>query len=276
MDLPSFALYQSVCQAGLSVIRPLTEHARTRDPSGWNFGSGWPPSHAAFGRMRALCTLRRIRALRPRRVLELAAGDASLSACLAADGAAVFANDLRAENLRASVADFTNGNEIGLLPGNLFDLRPSRIGTFDVIAACEIIEHVAHPDDFLSHLRQFLAPGGCILLNTPNGSYFRNRLPTIAQIEDFSTLEGSQFKPDADGHLFLITPRELRELSKRVGLSVRVLDLLGSPFLTGHCRLSSASGRKIARVCYNLERVFQRLPFKLQEKFCFSMLALLY
>ena len=275
MDLPSFSLYQSVCRSGLSAIRPLTEYAKARDPSGWNFGSGWPPSHAAFGRMRTLCTLQRIRALRPRRVLELAAGDASLSACLAADGTSVFANDLRAENLKEAMASFINAGDIMLLPGNLFDLRPSRIGTFDVIAACEIIEHVAHPDDFLSHIKQFLAPDGCILLTTPNGSYFRNRLPTIVQIDDFNTLEGSQFKPDADGHLFLITPRELRELAKRVGLSVRVLDLLGTPFITGHCRLSSASGQEIASLCYNLEKAFQRLPVKLQEKFCFSILALL-
>ena len=273
MDLPAFSLYQSVCRSGLSVIRPLAEQARARDPSGWNFGSGWPPSHAAFGRLRILCTLQRIRALHPRRVLEVAAGDASLSACLRADGVAAFANDLRAESLREAAANFINAGDITLLPGNLFDLRPSRIGTFDVIAACEIIEHVAHPEEFLSHLKQFLTPDGCILLTTPNGSYFRNRLPTIVQIKDFKTLENGQFKPDADGHLFLITPRELRELAKRTGLSIAALDLFGTPFVTGHCRLSYARGQNVARLCYRLERSFQRLSVKLKERFCFSILT---
>jgi 2-polyprenyl-3-methyl-5-hydroxy-6-metoxy-1,4-benzoquinol methylase len=273
--IPDYELFRSACQSGLSVVRPLTQGARTGDVFGWNFGTGWPPSYEAFGRMRVLATLRQALALRPNRVLEVAAGDGALCACLAATGATVFANDLRGEALAKGVEGFENRDNIKLLPGNCFDLHPAQVGCFDLVIACEVIEHVAHTVDFMRHLKSFLSPGGHILLTTPNGSYFRNSLPTYAQIEDATSLEAEQFKPDADGHLFLITPAELRDISAEVGLHVEQLELCASPFITGHCKLSFLRGRPIARACYSLERFCHRLPSRLGEKLFFSMSAVL-
>jgi 2-polyprenyl-6-hydroxyphenyl methylase/3-demethylubiquinone-9 3-methyltransferase len=213
--------------------------------------------------------------LKPKRVLEVAAGDASLCACLAAKGVEVFANDLRAESLREAISCFSVGNQINLLPGNLFDLDPAENGLFDLVIACEIIEHVAHTVDLLRHLRRFLTPGGHLILTTPNGSYFRNRLPTYSEIEDPRSLEASQFKPDADGHLFLLTSAELRVVARQAGFLVEQIDLLATPFITGHCRLSMLHGRSVARLCYRLEKLSQHLSFKTREKLCFLMFALL-
>jgi 2-polyprenyl-3-methyl-5-hydroxy-6-metoxy-1,4-benzoquinol methylase len=134
--------------------------------------------------MRVLATLRQALALRPNRVLEVAAGDGALCACLAATGATVFANDLRGEALAKGIEGFENRDNIKLLPGNCFDLDPAQVGCFDLVIACEVIEHVAHALDFVRHLKSFLSPGGHILLTTPNGAYFRSSLPTYAQIED--------------------------------------------------------------------------------------------
>src|SRR5260370_39489875 len=92
--LPDYELFRSACQSGLSVVRPLTQGARTGDVFGWNFGSGWPPSYEAFGRMRVLATLQQALALRPNRVLEVAAGDCALGACLAPTCAAGFGTRL--------------------------------------------------------------------------------------------------------------------------------------------------------------------------------------
>ena len=275
IELPSYSLFSAACERGLSVTRPLTDAARERDLSGFNFGAGWPPSYAAFGRIRALSTLEMVLALNPHRVLEVAAGDASLCACLAAQGIEVFANDLRAESLREAVACFSVGNHINLLPGNLFDLDPAETGPFDLVIACEVIEHVAHTVDLLRHLRRFLTPGGHLLLTTPNGSYFRNRLPTHSEIEDPRTLEALQFKPDSDGHLFLLTSTELRGVAEQARFLVEEIDLFATPFITGHCRLSMFHGRPVARLCYRLERLSQRLSFKTREKYCFLMFALL-
>ena len=191
------------------------------------------------------------------------------------EGVAVVANDLRAENLKEAVATFQNAGSIQLLPGNLFELDPAQTGRFDLVIACEVIEHVAHADEFLRHLKRFLDPGGRILLTTPNGSYFRNRLPTLSEIEDFSSLEARQFQPDADGHLFLITPDELNALATRAGLRVDKIDLYATPFITGHCRLSLMRGRRMIPICYSLEKLSQHLPIRFREKVCFLMSALL-
>jgi 2-polyprenyl-3-methyl-5-hydroxy-6-metoxy-1,4-benzoquinol methylase len=275
IEFPAYSLFSEACRSGLSVCRPLTDDARKRDAFGLNFSSGWPPSYQAFARMRSLETLDRALALRPHRVLEVAAGDASLCACLAARGIEVFANDLRAEYLREEVGCFTVGDDINLLPGNLFDLDSDQTGLFDLVIACEVIEHVAHPVDFLRQLRRFLTPAGHLLLTTPNGSYFRNRLSTYSEIAHPGALAAKQFKPDADGHLYLLTPAELRRISSQAGLRVDQLDLYATPFITGHCRLSMIQGQPVARMCYQLEQISQHLSVKIREKFCFLMSALI-
>ncbi len=42
-------------------------------------------------------------------------------------------------------------------------------GTFDLVIASEVIEHVEDPDAFLNSLRAFLAPDGKLVLTLPNG-----------------------------------------------------------------------------------------------------------
>jgi 2-polyprenyl-3-methyl-5-hydroxy-6-metoxy-1,4-benzoquinol methylase len=292
--LPEYSEFHSVCSNGLSQVRPLRNGASKKagaleepgalqeagalqqdDEWGWNYGSGWPPSYWAYGRMRAMMTLREAVALAPKSVLEVAAGDAALSACLATMGCAATANDLRAENLANAVANFSNAGSIRCLPGNLFDLDPAKIGQFDLVIACEIVEHVAHTVEFLEQLKRFVAPGGRILITTPNGAYFRNKLPTHAQIQDFAALEQKQFKPDSDGHLFLITPKEMEDLAQQAGLNVERLVLWGTPVVTGHARFAMLSTPAVCWGCYQLERLSQSLPFSFKEKACFNFAAIL-
>jgi len=208
-------------------------------------------------------------------VLEVAAGDAALSACLATMGCETSANDLRADKLANAVANFTNAASIRCLPGNLFDLDPAKIGQFDLVIACEIVEHVAHTVEFLQQLKRFVAPGGRILITTPNGAYFRNKLPTHSQIQDFTALEQQQFKPDSDGHLFLITPEEMENLAEQAGLKVERLVLWGTPIVTGHARFAMLSTPAACWGCYQLELLSQRLPLKIKEKACFNFAAIL-
>lgn len=270
---PSATLFDQVCREGFSVVRPLLPAAR--DPYGWNFGRARPPSYAAYGRMRFLLALSDARALKPSRVLEVAAGDAALSACLQEMGCEVMANDLRREHLEAAVALFKNGHTITLVPGDLFALSPIDTGLFDLIAACEVIEHLAHPIEFLAKVRQFLTPRGQILLTTPNGLYFRNKIPTYSDIRDFDALESRQFRPDADGHLFLFTPSELAEVAQLAGLRVAHMRVWGTPLLSGEsgarllCRLFTP------RMSYWMETSCQRLPQPIAMRISNSISAVL-
>jgi 2-polyprenyl-3-methyl-5-hydroxy-6-metoxy-1,4-benzoquinol methylase len=277
MQLPSSKLYRLVCEKGLAVVRPLAPSLQ--DPSGWNYGAARPPSYGAYGRLRNLITLAKARELLngkpPGRVLEIAAGDAALSACLAREGHHVTANDLREENLRASVARFTNARDVRLLPGNLFDLDPERVGKFDLVIACEIIEHVAHSPEFLTQLKRFLAPGGRILVTTPNGQYFRNKLPTYSQTTNFDELEKEQFKPDADGHLFLITPQEMEQIATSAGLRLDELSVWATPFITGESGFRYLAAVMPLAFWYGLERAVRHLGGPVLRRLGNAMCAVL-
>lgn len=272
--LPALADFSSACKRGLSVAYPF-KSTDLPDAEGWKYGSAWPPSHRAFGRLRALLALQSAAGLRPRRVLEVAAGGGGLSAALAARGCEVVVNDLRGEVIRGAVAEFETAGKIRIIPGDMFQLSPAEAGVFDLVVACEVIEHVAYPGKLLSHLAQFLAPGGRILLTTPNGSYIRNKLPTYSQIPDPSSLEALQFKPDADGHLFLLTPAELAGLAEAAGLRVEQLVSWGCPVLSGGMGLRLAACPQMIGVAYRVEQWLQRLPRRVREKSCAALSVVL-
>ena len=272
--LPEYQLFVDSCRHGLSVVYPF-KSTSIPDPFGWRFGTGWPPSHSAFGRMRSLLGVQDALRLKPQSVLEVAAGGGGLAACLAKAGCSVVVNDLRREEIRATIKEYSSEEGIRLISGNLFDLSPEQTGLFDLVIASEIIEHVAHPLELLVHLREFLTPGGRILLTTPNGSYFRNKLPTLSEIDDFQALESRQFMPDADGHLFLLTPKELVGLATAAGMQVEQLNCWGTPMLSGHCGLRFIAGSAMARIAYSVERFVQQLSEAKRARICTALSAVL-
>lgn len=269
-----WARFREVSAAGLGAVRPLRDRGG-EDPQGWNFQPAWPPSYWAFGRMRALLAIEDALAIPAKTVLEVASGDGALCAVLARAGRSTTANDLRAENLQAAMTHFQNGADVRQLGGNLFDLDPAVTGRFDLVIACEILEHVAHTVDFLAQLRRFLNPGGRALITTPNGAFFRNRLPTWSQVKDFTALEKDQFKPDADGHLFLITPDELEHLSQAAGYSVERMYVWGAPPLTGNAGFNRLAGRPAAGLARWGEAAVQYLPAGLRSRLCTALVGIL-
>lgn len=268
---PSRELFKAVCRRGLSEVRPLKPAAAEDDVWGWNLGRAAPPSYWAYGRLRALLAVNQAKQLAPKRVLEVAAGDAALSACLEQVGCEVVANDLLSENLEKSAAQFTNRQHIRLVGGNVFDLAPTEIGSFDLVVACELIEHVAHAVDLLKHLKRFLTADGNILVTTPNGAHFRNQLPTYRQIQNFNVLEAKQFQPDADGHLYLITADEMAEIASEAGLEVRCLLQWGTPFIYGDCGFRHLSCLLPEEFWYSLELNCQRLGDRFLNRFATSL-----
>lgn len=274
-QFPDYSLFAESCYHGLSVAHSLRPEAANNDPQGWKFGTRLPPSHEAFGRMRSLLAIHDALLLKPRRALEVAAGGGGLSTRLAASGCDVVVNDLRGEVMAASLKEFSNGECVRVEAGNLFDLSPERLRKFDLVVACEVIEHVAHPQELLSHLKLFLEPEGRLLLTTPNGSYFRNKLPTYAEVENFAELETRQFKPDADGHLFLLTARELCQLAAAAGLQVERLSVWGTPMLTGHAGFRYFAKPFSVKAAYSTELLIQRLPAAVRARSCAALTATL-
>jgi 2-polyprenyl-3-methyl-5-hydroxy-6-metoxy-1,4-benzoquinol methylase len=191
------------------------------------------------------------------RILDMAAAQGNFSLALAEMGYAVTWNDLRHE-----LADYVQQkHERGVLsfaPGNAFELEFPFL--FDAVVSTEIIEHVAHPDDFLVKAAKLVRPGGYIILTTPNGAYFRNHLPKFSECADPRIYEAVQFKPNSDGHIFLLHPEEIRQIGDRAGLEVDRLELITNPLTNGHIKLEPLLRLLPKWFVDAVENVTQRLP----------------
>jgi len=202
------------------------------------------------------------------RILDIAAAQGNFSIALAEMGYKVTWNDLR-EDLADYVRLKQERGNIEFAPGNAFELNfPA---PFDAILIAEIIEHVAHPDEFLRKAANLVKPGGYIVMTTPHGAYFRNPLPKFSECPDPSIYEAIQFKPNGDGHVFLIHPDEIKPLAAQAGLEVEEIALFNNPLTQGFMKMERLL-RVLPRSLVNrLEVATQHLPGPAQCSFMVHM-----
>ena len=208
----------------------------------------------------------------PARVLDLAAAQGNFSLKLAEMGYDVVWNDLRAELADYVKLKYESGT-VTYQPGNIFELPEGQLGQFDVVLATEIIEHVAHPDQFLAKLATFLKKDGSIVLTTPNGHYFRNNLPRFSDCPDPSIYESVQFKPNADGHIFLLHLDEVQLLAGRAGLQVEKLVIFTNPLTNGHIKTAPLLRILPGQVIQLFEAISRRLPMLARKPLSVQMAA---
>jgi 2-polyprenyl-6-hydroxyphenyl methylase/3-demethylubiquinone-9 3-methyltransferase len=194
------------------------------------------------------------------RVLDIGAAQGNFSLLLAEMGYDVTWNDLR-EELSGYVRLKHEHGTLHFAAGDAFQLRfPHQ---FDAVLITEIIEHVAHPDEFLTQVATLIRPGGFIVMTTPNGAYFRNKLPRFSDCPDPSVYESVQFKPDSDGHIFLLHTDEVYQISSQAGLLVDELRLFTNSLTSGHIKLNGLLGVLPKRLVSSIEGATQRLPARI-------------
>lgn len=155
-----------------------------------------------------------------RRALDMGCGAGLLAEPLARLGAAVTGVDAAPENVAAARAHAAQA-------GLAIDYRTGGVETlgdesFDLIVSMEVIEHVAAPEAFVRGLADRLAPGGLLVLSTPNRTA-KSWLALIALGEG----SGAIPRGTHDWQRFL-TPPELARLIEQAGL--RVIDTRGLAF----------------------------------------------
>jgi 2-polyprenyl-6-hydroxyphenyl methylase/3-demethylubiquinone-9 3-methyltransferase len=206
------------------------------------------------------------------RILDVAAAQGNFTLGLAELGYEVTWNDLRSE-----LADYVKlKHERGIvhyLPGNVIDLVVD--APFDAILLTEVIEHVAHPDRFLRTIAKLLRNNGWLILTTPNGGYIRNKLPRFSDCKNPEQFEATQFKPDTDGHIFLLHDDELVRLSNLAGLEVHDLRHFCNPLTGGHMKLAAALKVLPSSWVDGLERMTRILPQGVGRKLHFETIAAL-
>lgn len=193
---------------------------------------------------------------------------------LAEKGYRVVWNDLRSD-LAALVKRKYEFGEVEFKPGNIFDFASDWLDRFDAVLAAEIIEHVAHPDRFLACLAGMLKPGGWLFVTTPNGRYFRNNLPRFSDCPDPSVYESAQFKPNSDGHIFLLDCGELRAMASNAGLEVEQIQLMTNPLTRGHVKLGYLLPYLPGRLVWALEAGTQKSPQWIRERVSGQIVACL-
>ena len=202
------------------------------------------------------------------RILDVAAAQGNMTLALAELGYDVTWNDLRADLVDYVKQKYETG-VVQYAPGNIFELHFGEL--FDVVVMTEVIEHVAHPDEFLRKIAGFVRPGGHIVMTTPNGEYFRNKLPKFSDFPDPSQFESQQFKPDGDGHIFLLHGSEVKEMARAAGVEVVEMRLLNNSLTSGHLKLGKIIPFLPSRAVRGLERLTDHLPQRLKRRLLTSL-----
>lgn len=196
-------------------------------------------------------------------VLDIAAAQGNFSLHLAEKGYQVIWNDLR-EELQGYVALKHEKGSITYKPGNAFELEG--LQPVDAVIITEIIEHVAHPDQFLIEVKALVKPGGYIFMSTPLGNYFLNKLPRFSECADPSIYESIQFKPNSDGHIFLLYEDEIQQLAKDTGITIREQRIYNNPLTSGHIGMHHLLKWIPSQWVQKVERFSQRLPRRWKNK----------
>lgn len=144
--------------------------------------------------------------------IDVGCGAGLLAEPLARLGATVTGLDAAPENIGAAQAHAAStGLAIDYLACGIEDLRDRQ---FDLVTSMEVIEHVTNPAAFVAGLANALAPGGLLILSTPN----RTALSRLAMIT-FGEGTGAIPKGTHDWNQFL-APDELIALLEGAGLRV--------------------------------------------------------
>jgi 2-polyprenyl-6-hydroxyphenyl methylase/3-demethylubiquinone-9 3-methyltransferase len=204
------------------------------------------------------------------RILDIAGAQGNFSIRLAELGYQVTWNDLRFE-LEGYVRLKQGETKLDFAPGNAFELTFPEL--FDCVIITEIIEHVAHPDQFLVQVANLLKPGGYIVMTTPNGRYCINDLPRFSDCPNPEQFESQQFKPNSDGHIFLLWPDEIRSLAIAAGLTVESVELFTSPLLNGHMKLGKLLPILPKKLVQSIDRILASLPELISGKLSVQTIA---
>lgn len=170
--------------------------------------------------------------IKPMRILDAGCAQGTLALLLAENGFNVTALDLRFKFIKYAASRYESGN-MDFVCSNILS-PPFKSKKFDLVYAGQLIEHLINPIDLLKNIRTILKPSGYLILTTPNHEYFKNKLPSYFELNNFKHYSKYQCSADGDSHFYAFTKKELIKLFKKAGFNKVIIDYYGSPWITGH------------------------------------------
>ena len=108
---------------------------------------------------------------------------------------------------------------INVFEGNVMTARlPYDDASTDVVLAGEILEHVVDTEGFLHEIHRTLAPGGALVLSTPNIFWAKHRVRLVAGRYPDALEYRSRYGADF-GHVRIFGPDQVRELLGETGFA---------------------------------------------------------
>lgn len=220
-------------RCGVQVLDPAPEDVELER----EYGADYPPFALAASAPSLLTRLRTgwytarkegwVRGLRFKSVLDVGCGTGEFLISLRRRGI-----DVHGVEPSTFAASYAAAAGLDVFQGNVGEFLPGR--TFDLITLWNVIEHLRKPTDDLNRLRQLLAPGGTIVVLTPDVGSYQAR----AFGRDWAGLEVPK-------HLQLFDGSSLRALATNAGLSLaRVRPARVDHLYIGLVSLRSAIGRQ--------------------------------
>ena len=102
---------------------------------------------------------------------------------------------------------------------------PFEDGSFSLVTANMVVEHVAEPETLLREVSRVLKPGGLFLFHTPNANYFEvaiaRRIPAAVMKGIASLLDGRASDDIFETHYRMNTADDIRSVAEVCGLRVQ-------------------------------------------------------
>jgi O-antigen biosynthesis protein len=137
---------------------------------------------------------------RGRRVLDLGSGEGFGAAILADAAADVVGVDIDQAAIEHSQSNYARPG-LAFSQGSATDLSPFEAGTFDVVVAFEVIEHLAEQEQVLAEIGRVLRHDGSLVISTPDRRAYTESSGNLnpfhvreLALEEFVSLIGTQFE----------------------------------------------------------------------------------
>ncbi len=191
------------------------------------------------------------------RILDVGCAQGTLALLLAERGHDVVAVDLREDFLTYAKTRYERG-QIDFIRADV--LNDEIDGTFDLVFANQIVEHLVYPGRLICALKRRLRDGGRLVMTTPNADYFRSRLPTFSELGNVADFEHLQNSADGDGHFYAYTAEELVKEFAASGFQDVSHQFFETPLISGHVKLRYLHHWLPSSLLSGGERMIERFP----------------